>query len=378
MDFLSDFDGRLIRDVQILGLEKVQPRLVENQIRAKPGQPFSAEIVRDDIKRLNRLGRFKEINAKIQPFDDQSVSLIYEFKEAPVITDVLSVGNRQISDQEIAAILPPLAGTPVDEFELSRCANRIKDLYRKKGYYLAEVTVDQSELSTRGVVIFQIRERDRIKVTDIRFRGNEHFDSELLRPIVHTKVAGLFEAGPLDDDVLDQDVATIVNFYKDRGYLDIRADREVQPSPDGKEAIVTFVVDEGQQFTLRSVRAELGEGRGGAGAGKPPTVLTTEQIAGLMLIKTGDAFSVEKLNKSIKGISDAYGQMGYYDVKVNRAELRDPTKPEVDLLIVISEGKRFITGLLPIAGNELTQQKVVRRELDPLRPQRPTQHRGHP
>ncbi len=44
-----------------------------------------------------------------------------------------------------------------------------------------------------------------------------------------------------------------MRFYRDRGYLDVRADRQVRPSPNGREAIVTFLIDEGRVYTLRSV-----------------------------------------------------------------------------------------------------------------------------
>src|SRR5262249_4374879 len=157
---------------------------------------------------------------------------------------------------------------------------------------------------------------------DIRFKGNTHFDAEQILPVIHTKTAGLFETGPLDDEVLDQDVAAIVKFYRDHGYLDVRADREVRPSPDAREAIVTFLVDEGALYTLRPVRAELSDGAGKP-TGKPPTQFSTEQLAGLMLIKTGDAYSVDRLEKSMRAVNDAYGRLGYLEARVERRELRD-------------------------------------------------------
>src|SRR5690606_4193382 len=63
-----------------------------------------------------------------------------------------------------------------------------------------------------------------------------------------------FERAPLDDDVLREDAAALVSFYRDRGYLDVRVGSRIQPSPDGREAIVTFVIDEGPLYTLRSIQ----------------------------------------------------------------------------------------------------------------------------
>ncbi|MBC7835732.1 MAG: BamA/TamA family outer membrane protein [Phycisphaerales bacterium] len=416
---IAPFENRLVREVRLLGLKREPERLVRNQVRTKAGNPLNAALIREDVKRLNRLGRFREIRARLEPFSDQSVAVIYELVETPIVTDVQAVGNRQLSDADIAAEINILADNPVDEYSLGRAARRIQELYRKKGYYLAEVEVDRKELDESGIVLFRIRERERVKVRDIRFDGNNAFDGDQIRSDVKTKVAGWFETGPLDNDVLEADVAAIVNFYKDRGYLDVRADREIRISPDSREAIVTFQIDEGRLYTLRSVRVQflddlpsvppepdaedvalrLAQERELTGDGKPVTpgeidarlaelradrdslleqqrerdaarVFTIEQLKGLMLIKTGDAYSINRINESLVALRNAYGHMGYVDVFLEKAELRDEQEPKVDLLLRIAEGKRYMTGLVKLKGNTLTQQQVIRRhfEVKPMRP----------
>ncbi len=372
---LEPFENRLIRDVKINGLSPEDEALVRNQIRSAAGRPLSQQTVQEDIARCTRLGRFKDIAARIQPFDDQTILLVFDFAATPVIADVQVVGNRQISDSELRAEVSLLAGTPVDRFQLDRTLRRIEDLYRKKGYYQAQVTIDQDELDKQGIVLFRIREGERLKVKVIRFEGNTSFPARQIRPNLKTEEADWFTSGTLDDNLLDQDVAEIIKFYKDRGHLDVRADRQVRPSPDGKEAIVTFLVDEGPVYTLRSARAVLAdEATGGAGA-SPPTVFTPAQIAALLPLKPGDTYSVNRVTQATDSIRDAYGQLGYVDASVGRAEVRDPNSPQVDLLFVIREGTPSKTGLVIIRGNDLTQQKVIRRQVR-VYPDRPLDSTG--
>jgi outer membrane protein insertion porin family len=367
---LIPFEGRPVRDVVFEGLNKVNRELVMNQIRVRPGQPLSPAQIRRDVQRLTRLGVFREINARVRPFDDGTVNVVFALAETKVIQDVQVTGNREIAVEDLRSEVDLLKGQAADAFQLDRAARRIKELYRKKGYYLVEVEVDQKELEDAGTVLFIIRERERIKVTDIRFEGNRAFTSRELRPEVKTKVWGIFETGPLDDDQLEQDVQAVIQFYKDRGYLDVRADRVVRPSPDQKEAVVTFVVDEGQVYTLRSVKAVLADPATGKPTDKPPTVHSVEQIAGLMEIKAGDVYSIKRLKRSVEAVQNAYGTLGYVDAKVIRLEQRDPGSPQVDLLLVVREGQAFKTGVVSISGNELTQQKVVRRQIA-VKPERP-------
>lgn len=361
---------RPIREVRVVGVPEEDRDLVLAQVRARVGTPLNAQVVREDVTRLTRLGRFTTIVAEATPYDDGSVVLTYRCAPAPIIDDVQAVGNRQITDGQLAAEISLLRGTPLDEFQLGSAANRIRRLYREKGYYHATVTVEQEMVGEKVIVVFRIVEGDRLRVTDIRFEGNEAFTSARLRPAIRTRTAGIFESGPLDQETLDQDVAAIVTFYRDRGYLDVRADRRVIFAPNGREAIVTFLISEGPLYTLRSVKA-VGSG-GGAGGEEPGLrVMTAEQITGLLTIKTGDVYSVDLLRRGVDAVRNAYLRMGYVDVRIATRELRDETKPVVDLLLIITEGERFKTGMITVAGNEITQRKVILREMDTLKPDRP-------
>src|SRR5690606_31150661 len=152
---------------------------------------------------------------------------VYSFVEAQIIQDVQVVGNRNLSDQQLAPAVGLLKGTPADEYQLGLARRNIEKLYRDKGYYQARVTIDDGELERTGVVLFRIREGERVRVTDIRFVGNEAFSARELRSPIRTRTANWFKIGPLDNAVLEEDTVSLVRFYRDRGYLDARADREI-------------------------------------------------------------------------------------------------------------------------------------------------------
>lgn len=366
---VEEFEGKLIRDIRVTGLKKIEPMLVTNNLRSRPGSPLNPETVRGDVQRLNRLGRFKSINAKVQAFDDASVLIIFEFVETPVVQDVQAIGNRQLSDSEIAPTITLLKDTPVDDFQLGAARSAIEKLYRDKGYYQATVTIDQEELDKNGIVLFRINEGERVRVSEVRFDGASSFSYRQLTSAIKTTPWGIFESGPVDDAQLDRDVAALVEFYRDRGHLDVRADRQVVFSPNGREAVVNFVVEEGPVYTLKKVRAELVDSAGRP-TGQPPVIFSPEQLAGLMEIKVGDVYSVDKIKRSMDALRNAYAKMGYVDASVSRIEVRDTAAPEVELLLGVLEGEAYKAGLITIKGNDLTQHKVIRRELD-IRPDRP-------
>lgn len=376
---MAIYENRMITKVSVrpVVIDRVETRLsVEaqqeaiNNIRSRAGTVFNAEMIREDIRRLNRLGSFSRVEVYAGINDDGSIELVFEVLERQLVVDVQVSGNEQINDAQLSAVVDVVTGTPIDRFQIDRSARRIEDLYRQKGYYYARVAVDEEELEDTGLVLFRVLEGERLKVTAIRFSGHESFTSKQLRREVNTKVASFFRKGQLDDDTLDSDIANLITFYRDRGYLDIRADRLIQPAPNGKESIITYLIEEGPLYTLRSVQVNIESEDGN------DPVFTQSQIAGLMSIKAGDVYSVRELERSMTTIRSSYGQMGYTDAadgqarNVFRIEKRDPTEPLVDLIVMVSEGRRYRAGEIIIQGNDLTRQEVIRRHVE-LRPTRP-------
>ncbi len=359
------YDGRAIRAMEFLtappgggGFGEPPPaqlQFIRNQVRTGKGsREYDEGVLAEDLVRLNRTGRFGEVEQEIVEHADGSITVRLLIREQPVIRDVQVTGNRRVGSATLGEAIDFLPGTPVDRFELDRAARRLEEIYREKGFYLAEVTVNTEVLDETGVILFEVREGTRVRITGIRFDGNEAFRDGELRDEIETRKAGFFRRGRLDREQLAADARTVARYIQDRGYLDARVDTFVQPSPDGSEAIVTFYVEEGPLYSLRDVVVSH------ADAGETGPVFAAEQIVGLIGMKPGDTYSVNKVEAAVRTVSDAYGKQGYVDVIVQRRELRDTTRPEVDLLLLIREGARYRTGLVQIAGNTLTNQGVIR------------------
>lgn len=349
---------RPIAKLVFKGLERVTEREVLNNIRVAAGHPFDPKAVRNDVSTLYRLGQFGTIQASALVLPDGSVELTYTFVEQPIVKDLQVVGNKLISDQELRKAIPLYAGGPRDDFLIEQAVARIKELYKKRGHYLAEVTIDESRLKDTGILILRIVEGPRVKVKEIEFIGNTELTARELGGEIRTRTAvPLFTKGELDEDVLIDDVAALDKYYKDRGFVDVRIDRRVEISADSREAKVVFVVSEGRRYRLRAV---VVEGLGAEGP-RPLGLFTADQIRDLLYIHSGDVYSRLKLDKSIASVRDSYMLLGHVDAEVRDRTVRVGEQAEVDLVLEIREGPRTVAGLVNIQGNFLTKDKVVRR-----------------
>lgn len=354
------YEGLPIRRVELVGLKRVQRSLVENNIRTAVGESYSPATIQQDVRNLTRLNQFRIIipRAELTP-DGSAVIVTYQFDEWPLAEDVQVTGNFAVNDQDLFSAILMRVGDPLDSFQINRARERIIELYQKRGFYLAQVEVDADVLTESNIVLFRVREGPRVKIRAIEFRGNQAFGSDQLQSNLKTKTSiFLLRTGQLDEDALATDIAALTNYYKDRGYLDVRIERQLDLSNDLKEAKVVFLIEEGQLFTMRSVRVD--------GA----TRLLKQQIEALIAIKTGDVYSKDKIEKSKTILLEGLGRLGYVDVAVETRATRDPDEPFVDLLVTIREGELVFTGEVIVKGNPLTKSEVILRELD-FRPNRP-------
>ena len=350
---LADRPVSVVRIV-VRGKKLVTDQEIRNNLRIAAGQPFDAKVVKADVSTLYRLGRFGQVSADATILQDGSVEVAYTVEEQQIVDSIDFAGNYVVTDQELRKAVPITPGAPRDDFLLEQSLFRIKELYKGKGNYLVEVKVDESKLE-QGLLLFQIIEGPRVRIREIEFVGNEAFPAEQLEAQIKTKPwVFLFRKGELDEDQLVEDVATVDRYYKERGYVDVRVDRRIELGQDQREAKIVFVVSEGRQYRLRNIEIR---GMGGTS----PQVMTKEQIGNLSVIQRGDPFQRNLIDKTRKAIEQAYQVMGHVDVRVADNWVRVGETPEVDLLLTISEGGQFTTGLVDVQGNLVTRDKVIRR-----------------
>lgn len=359
--------GRPIADVRVRGLKNVDPQLVFNQVRAEAGQPYDPQTVATDIRNITRLGRFDSVQADVSQNEDGAIVLTYIVDEQPLLADVQVVGNKNKSDQELLAKTLLRAGDPQDEFLIQRGKEQIRRFYLDAGYYLADVTVDRQTLEETDVLIYRVREGPRVRIRGLDFEGAESFtDSQLKSEIESETYFPVLRKGELSQEKLDLDAGRLREFYRSRGYLNARVSRRIQLSPDQDDAAVVFVIDEGERYTVRSIRFDI-EGDG---------VYARDTLRDAMELKKGSIYSQQALQATQRGLLDLYGKIGYLaraeggktSVNVQRVFAED--EPVVDLIVTIEEGVAYKVGNVIIRGNPITQDKVIRHSLRGLEPGR--------
>ena len=354
-----DLEDRPIADVRVQGLNRVPEQLVLNQIRLRKGAPYDAKVVQDDIVRITQLGRFVSVQAKIEPRPDGAIILTYVVTEQPLLSAIKITGNKALPEQQLLALMLLRPGDPVDQYLIHRGIKQIKQAYKKAGYFATDVSMDQEALDQSNTLSLKVREGPLVRIRQIKFSGNKTYTAKQLHSKIRSKAyMFILRKGELNREQLDADAASLRDFYQNNGYLDAQVGRRIILSPDQKDAAVDFFIDEGRIYAIGSVRVEGNH------------IFSQQQIIEAMLIKVGDVFSSELVRRSNQAVTDMYGKLGFIETRLQIDRLFHEKEPKVDLVLKINEGLPYIVGTVSVRGNQLTQDKVIYREIRGLVPGR--------
>ncbi|MCC6423982.1 MAG: BamA/TamA family outer membrane protein [Phycisphaerales bacterium] len=366
-DDLRALSGRTIEAVRIMGNRTVPTPVILNAIRTREGDRFDPQTVQEDYQRVYSLQKFSNVEAKVEP-TATGVIVVFIVTEQNQITQIAFRGNVSISTEDLQNTIDLKLGQAIDLFRINLARQAIDRLYREKNFPYAHAEVSQEDLTRAGEVIFTIIEGPKTTVRKVGFVGNHSFTTDKLKDQVKTQAwFWILRPGTLDMEQVDEDVASLRQFYQGKGFFDVRIGRKIIVSPDQSEVEVDYVIEEGQRYVVQHVSF------------KGNNTLTESVLRKDLKLVEGQPFDNELLQRDIRQIVRAYSPYGFiYQphaenpdyLRIGRREYpygakvvfqQEPGK--VELVYEIFEGKPFHLGRILVKGNSKTQDKVVLREM---------------
>ena len=343
-------------DVQYSGPATVSKERILAQIRTGVGQPYSDQVVEDDIRNLYKTGTIQNVRIFAQPLED-GVKVIVAVQTRQVLRELVIDGAHKVSAKKLRKEIAVKLNSPVNEDELQKARQKIIDVYQSKGFTDVSVDfrvepIDESKGTAR--VIYAVNEGVKGAVSRIHFQGNEHFSEKILRKQMKTRgktmVSFIDKSGRLDEVQLQQDLDSVKEFYQNHGYIDVEVSEVGRERIKNGPLMITIGVKEGTQYHVNKLSF----------AGYKET--TEEKIRKVLKMKEGSVYSPKQLHDDAKALADAYGSGGYVDLVV----LPQGTPVGggmIDVHYKIEEGNRSFVERINIIGNTRTKDKVIRREV---------------
>jgi len=345
---------KIIKVIEVRGNKSVSTNTILSKIKTRVGQPYQENIISDDVKRLYLLGFFSDISVETEELPE-GIKVIINVVERPLLEKISFEGMRRvyIKEEKLKEQLKSKEKEYLDYVKLKEDVETIRSLYVKKGFSDTKVDYKVSIDKERNTaeVTFVVYEAKRIKIRRINISGNKTYPTKRLLKLMKTKKAWLFNPGILKEEVLNEDIKRIEEFYKSGGFQDVKIDYKVTRDPKKPFIYIDIQIEEGKKYLVGKVSIEGN------------SVVSESDIRKVLKCLEGKVFSQAQMKEDISNIQGIYFDKGYIFAQVKEAVSVDTDTGRVDITYKIIENEVGYVNKIKIRGNVKTKDIVIRREL---------------
>ena len=285
--------------------------------------------------------------------------------ERPRVSRWTFAGVKSGEQKELQDRLNLRRGGEFSDYVAKTSVGIIERYYKEKGFYNVKVDVNTKQDTVVRSAIrvqFAVDRGDKVKIKKITFGGAENVkEFKLVRSMKKTKDARLmnfFSSKKFKEKEYDNDKKALINAFNEAGYRDARIVKDTMYYIEPGRLQIDFQIDEGKKYYFRDI------------TWTGNSVYTTEALNQILMINKGDVYDVVTMEKRLFGggkqtefdVSKLYRDNGYLFFNIQPVEL-NIEGDSVDVEMRIVEGKPATINNVIINGNDLTNERVVRRQV---------------
>jgi outer membrane protein insertion porin family len=157
--------------IEIRGNKRIELPAIAGRLTLKPGDPYTPENVRGQIKIIYESGYFEDVQVETQP-GAGGVALAFLVREKPFITEIVFDGNKALSDDKLKEKITIKSQAFLDQLQAKESAEKIRLAYQGDGYFNCRVIpIVQTLDGDRKRLTFLIKEGEKARVKTVNFEG---------------------------------------------------------------------------------------------------------------------------------------------------------------------------------------------------------------
>jgi outer membrane protein insertion porin family len=341
-------------NITVEGNRRVEADTIRSYFKAGPGGHLGAGEINDGVRALYSTGLFSDVR-----YNFVRGKLVVTVVENPVLNQVAFEGNKKAKDEQLRAEVQSKPRGTLSKPTVQADVQRIIEIYHHSGRFDVSVTPKIIDLPNNRVnLVFEIKEGEKTGIKDIDFVGNHAYSNGRLKRVIKTTESGLFSflqtTDIYDADRVEADRDLLRRFYLSHGFADVRIVSAVgEYDPAKKGFIVTFTIDEGNQYRVGTVDVVSNV-----------HAIDPESLRGRIKIGSGSIYNADLVEKSVEAMTIEAAKRGYAFATVHPRGDRNFEKRIINLAFVVEEGTRAYIERINIHGNTRTRDYVIRREFD--------------
>lgn len=186
----------IIKAVEIEGNSIIKEETIKKTMYSKIGEEYNVDILKEDLQNIYNLGYFtKNIKAVPQKTQEGVILKIIVQENIPIVGFTLQ-GNTVIENKDLLAVINQNIGMPQNITVLNDMIDQIEDLYKEKGYTLAQVKNIKEDPD--GYIDIEI---DEGQIDDITISGNIKTKDFVIKRNISIKKGDIYNEFNMASDI---------------------------------------------------------------------------------------------------------------------------------------------------------------------------------
>ena len=346
--------AQTVSSIEVEGNRRVEVETIRSYFKPGPGGRLDQGSIDDGLKALIETALFQDVK-----INQAGGRLVVTVVENPVIGRIAFEGNKKVKDEQLSAEIQSKPRGTLSRPMVQSDAQRIAEIYRRSGRYDVRVNPEIIvQPNNRVDLVFTITEGSKTGVKSVEFIGNNAYSSYRLKDIIKTHESNLLSflggADVYDPDRVEADRDLIRRFYLKSGFADVQVVAALtEYDPEKKGFLVTFKIEEGQQYRIASVDFQ-----------SSIVTLDANVLRSFSRVNVGSLYNAEALEKSVEEMQIEASRRGYAFAIVRPRGDRNFEAHAVSIVFAVDEGPRTYIERINVRGNTRTRDYVIRREFD--------------
>ncbi len=347
--------AEIVNEIKIVNNERISKETILVFSDIKLGKNYTDNDLNLILNDLYNTDFFKDVSLEIK-----DNILFIKVKENKIIQEIVIEGLKK---KEMVKILKKNIFSkdknPYVEYKTTRDLNIIRSILKNSGFYFSEVNLKIAENNNDTInLIYEINLGEKAYINTISFIGDKYFKDRALRGVIASEENKFWKFITskkfVNPDLISLDKRLLKNFYLNKGFYSVKINESVVEFTDNNDFKLTYSIDAGPKFKIKSAKLLLPDDYD-----KNDFLEVDKKLNKLV----GKNYSISKLNKIAKVIDKLSIRNDYefINASFNESLNSDST---IDLVFEIKEFKRQYLSRINILGNNVTEEKVIRDNLE--------------
>ena len=327
--------------IKVLGGFNIDDDLIDYDLNQIVKDLYSSDFFKDvDIS-------FKDNILKINVIENPIIQSIFikGIKKKPIEEQLF----KNLSIKEKSSYIP---------FKIDIEKNKIINGLKSAGFYFTEIEIELIENTNNTVdIIYNINLGEKANIQKIKFTGNKKFKDRKLKNIITSEENKIWKflsnKKYLDQQRIELDKRLLNNFYKNKGYYDVKINNLTVEFLDSNDFELNFNINAGDKFFFNDFNLVLPENF------EKIYFKNVEKIFNKLKDQPYSFSRIEEILDELEKIALSK-QYEFISAEVDENII---DKNKLNFNFYLKETEKFYVKRINIYGNTVTEESVIRNQL---------------